>query len=81
MILDQNLLGRESRALLRAILKLRPSAAIVVLCDSPETAPPDLAADVIFDSITAPPDRVIASMINARSLAPRRIAQEAGMQA
>ena len=58
--------------MLRAILKLRPSAGIVVICEDPENESPELAADVVFASARSEPDRVLAGLIEARSLAARR---------
>jgi nitrogen-specific signal transduction histidine kinase len=72
MILDAYLLGHESEGLLKAILKLHPLSGIVVLCENPESEPAGLAAHVVFESYKASPDRILMSMIEAKTLAIRR---------
>jgi len=77
MVLDTYLLGQESKGLLRAILKLRPSAGTVVLCDDPESQPEELSGDLVFVHARSAPDKILASMIEAKSLAARRKAPQA----
>ncbi len=72
MILDERLLGDERKALLRAILKLRPEAAIVVLSGAPDCCEPELQDKIVFLSDRASPNRIIMGMIQARQLSVRR---------
>ncbi len=72
MVIDGRILGAESRGILRAVLKLRPSSAVIVLCEDPEIMPSDVASDVVFRESKSSPDSVIASMIEAKSLSSRR---------
>jgi nitrogen-specific signal transduction histidine kinase len=72
MILDARLLGQEVGALLKAILKIRPTSGVVVICEDPGSMPRELSADVVFESVKAGADKVLASMIEAKSLSARR---------
>ena len=72
MILDERLLGDERKALLRAILKLRPRASVVVLSEAPEYSAPELENEVVFLSDRASANQVIMAMIQARQLSVRR---------
>ena len=72
MILDKYLLGQEAKGLLKAILKLQPTAGIVVLCDDPASESEGLAPDVIFVEAHADPNKAIVSLVEARNLALRR---------
>jgi signal transduction histidine kinase len=75
VVVDASLMGEESRGLLRAMLKLRPGAGLVVLCEDPEAASTGgLAADIIFIRRTASMTRTLTAMVEARSLASRRAA-------
>jgi hypothetical protein len=72
IMVDQRALPMEGAALLRAVVKLCPASAIVVL--SPESRPEDaaLGADIVFARYTDTPDRILLTLIEARSLAVRR---------
>ena len=72
MILDRSVLGDEAKALLRAILKLRPSAGIVVLAEDEDEQFQDIVADVVFLPTGTPADNIIQAMVEAKSLASRR---------
>ena len=72
MILDKYLLGQEAKGLLRAILKLQPLAGVVVLCDDPGLESGGLASDVVFVEGHADPNKVLASLVEAKNLALRR---------
>lgn len=72
MVLDKALLGPEANGLLKAILKLRPSAGIAVRCESPDTEPAELAKAIVFFDIAATPDATLLHMIEAKSMAARR---------
>jgi hypothetical protein len=72
MILDERLLGDERKALLRAILKLRPRASIVVLSEAPEYCAPELQSEIVFLSDRSSPNQVIMGMIQARQLSVKR---------
>jgi hypothetical protein len=74
MVIDSRILGAEPKGILRALLKLRPSAAIIVLCEDPEIMPREIATEVIFRESKSTPDSVIASMIEAKTLSARRTA-------
>jgi hypothetical protein len=72
MILNKQLLGAEADGLLRAILKLRPSTALVVLCESEEEETPALAGKVVFCRSASSPDDILEAMLKAREMASRR---------
>jgi len=71
-IVDKRLIIQETPALLKAILKLCPRAGLVVLCDDPAVEAPELASEVVFTAAGMPPNQVILSIIEARSLAMKR---------
>ncbi|MCK5849357.1 MAG: hypothetical protein KAH23_00475 [Kiritimatiellae bacterium] len=73
IILDKNFLGPEWAGLLKAILKLRPFAGIVVICEDPTEETEILSKDIIFVKAGTPADGILAAMIEARTLAfPRK---------
>lgn len=72
IIIDQLLLNREMRGLLRAILKLRPSAGIVLFGENPSSLPEELVTSVVYAPITASPDKTILAMIEAKNQSFRR---------
>jgi len=72
VIMEYSLLGRQPKALLKAILKLRPSVGLVVLCEDPESDSQGLTTDIVFESAQASPDKILAAMVDAKSLAARR---------
>lgn len=72
MVLSRNLLGQESKALLKAILKLRPAAGVVVLCEQPAQEPADLLSDVVFLPNRSDLNKILTLMLEARSLASKR---------
>ncbi|NQT92131.1 MAG: hypothetical protein HQ559_05165 [Lentisphaerae bacterium] len=72
MILDSRLLGHQSKALLKAILKLRPSLGVLVLCEDPASDSEGLAAEAVFESLSAGLGRLAAGLVDAKSLAGRR---------
>ena len=75
MVSEKYLLGSEAKGLLRAILKLRPTTGVVVLCDDPSHEPEDLARDIVFLSKRTDPTEIIGRMVESRSLATRRRAR------
>ncbi|MBM4144020.1 MAG: hypothetical protein FJ225_10585 [Lentisphaerae bacterium] len=72
MVLDGRLLGLQSRALLKAILKLRPEAAVVVLSDEAPTTVASLQGEVVVESPAAAPARIMAALVESKSLAAKR---------
>ena len=72
MVLDERLLGDERKALLRAILKLRPKTAIVVLSEAPDQCAPELQNEIVFLPDPSSPSQVIMSIIQARQLSVKR---------
>jgi hypothetical protein len=72
MILDAKLMGREIIPLLKAVLKIRPSSGIVVLCEDPGNMPRELSADMVFESLKSSADRVLLSLLESKSLASKR---------
>lgn len=72
MVLDNRILGHQSRALLKAILKLRPALGIVVLCEDPASDSQGLAAEAVFESLTAGLGRLAGALVDAKSLAGHR---------
>ncbi|MBA4387044.1 MAG: hypothetical protein C0404_03625 [Verrucomicrobia bacterium] len=73
MVLHKYLLGSESKSLLKAVMKLHPSAGIVVLCEDPQVDSEDMAFDIVFLDTHAGPDKILISLIEAKNLAMRRI--------
>jgi len=72
VILDSRLLSFQVRALLKAILKLRPDAGLVVLSDDRDADAQGLEGDVIFESPAILPGRVAVALMEAKSLAAKR---------
>jgi nitrogen-specific signal transduction histidine kinase len=74
MVFDKDLLGAEAEAdgLLRAIIKLQPSAGIVVLCKNTDTVPSSLTGDVVFEAKHAAADGIVEAMIRAKQLVAQR---------
>jgi two-component system, cell cycle sensor histidine kinase and response regulator CckA len=72
MIFDRALLGDEADALLRAILKLRPHAGLVVLCESPDTAAQSLRSDIVFEPQSIAPEALLQALIHTRELSSAR---------
>lgn len=73
ILLDQRLAASEEKGLLRAVVKLCPTAAVVVLADhvAAESAT-QLASDVVFIPHALAAERILMAMIEARSLAVKR---------
>ena len=72
IIIDKRLITAEARELLRAMLKLCPSAAVVVLCENPKEDPEQLEADIVFLSSRVSTENILFGMVEARSLAMKR---------
>jgi hypothetical protein len=72
LIVDAALMGAEIRGLLRALVKLVPASALVVVGADVAAGDDAFARDVVFVSRTDSPSRVLLGMIEARSLAVRR---------
>lgn len=72
VIISKHLLGQESKGLLKAILKLRPSASVVVLTDGQDIEPGNISNDVIFESTRSGTGKILTAMLEARSLAVSR---------
>lgn len=71
-LIHSQLLGSEARGILKALLRLCPSAGITVLSEDPESEPTEMATDVVFISEQATAGSLVTAMIEARSLAMRR---------
>jgi hypothetical protein len=76
VVIDRPLLRQEAPALLKAVLRLRPSLGLVVLSENPEADAKGLADDVVFLPADAEPDSILVSLIEARTLAMRRQSRE-----
>ena len=72
MVFDKRILGDEADPLLRAIVKLQPSAGVVVLCDAGAQLPPALEGQVVIEATNASPDTILRAMIHARELPQKR---------
>lgn len=72
MVIDGRILGAECKGILRAVLKLRPHSAIIVLSENPNAMPRELSTDVLFLDSADSPDSVVAAMIEAKTLASHR---------
>jgi DNA-binding NtrC family response regulator len=72
IVCDRRLLGEEADALLKAIIKLRPRAALVVLCESPESVSTSLKSDMVIEPMNATPVVILQAMLRAREMAGTR---------
>ena len=72
LVVDRQLIENETAGLIRAILKLSPASAVVVLTDEIPHGAETLAADVAFLGRDATPDQTILAMIEGRTLALKR---------
>ena len=72
MVLEKELLGNEADALVRAIIKLRPHAGIVVLTRPTDVIPQDLKSEVVFEPVSAAADAVFQALLRGRELALNR---------
>ena len=73
MLLQERLLGKEPRALLKAILKIRPACGVVVLCENAETSSRGLTDDIVFLATTSEVSRVVLGLIDSKGLAAHRL--------
>lgn len=74
VVLDGRIMEQEMQGLLRALIKLQPSAGVVVLCDNPEAQPARMATAVVFLAENAKPNEILLAMVEARSIAMHRAA-------
>jgi signal transduction histidine kinase/CheY-like chemotaxis protein len=73
MVLDRDLLGQEADALIRAILKLRPAAGVVVLASATDAdMPENLRSQVVVEQRSASPESIVQALISARERAEGR---------
>jgi signal transduction histidine kinase len=72
IIIDSRIIMDETRGLLRALLKLCPGSAVVVLCDEPESQSQQLEVDIVFLSHRVSTDRILFGLVEARGLSVRR---------
>jgi two-component system, cell cycle sensor histidine kinase and response regulator CckA len=72
IVCDRRVLGEEADALLRAIIKLRPRAGLVVLCDSPESISTSLKSDMVVEPLNVTPTVIVQAMLRAREMAGAR---------
>ncbi|MDP6525481.1 MAG: hypothetical protein QGI24_05990 [Kiritimatiellia bacterium] len=73
MLLQERLLGKEPRALLKAILKIRPACGVVVLCENAEISSRGLTDDIVFLATTSEVSRVVLGLIDSKGLAAHRL--------
>ena len=74
MVIDKSVLKHEIFGLLRAIIKLSSRSGIVVLCEDPSSEPLDLSAEIVFVPVHASPSKIVVCMMEAKSLALKRMA-------
>ncbi len=72
IILNQKILGQESKGLIRAMTRLKPSAGITVISEDPQSQPEDLKTLVRFVQSRSDPDQIIMSAIEAHTMARHR---------
>ena len=72
IVCDRRVLGEEADALLRAIIKLRPRAGLVVLCSAPESMLASLKSDIVFEPLNAAPETILQALLRAREMAGAR---------
>jgi nitrogen-specific signal transduction histidine kinase len=73
IMVENHVLREELEGLLKALIRLRPAAGLVVLTEYPAEAPPSLADKVVFAPQRAAPDQLVMALIDARSQAARRV--------
>ncbi|MDI6775056.1 MAG: hypothetical protein QME60_06645 [Verrucomicrobiota bacterium] len=72
VIVAKNLLRNESESLLRAMVKLCPSAGIVALSATPQNERSALAFDIVFAGLNADPNSILLALVEAKAAAGRR---------
>jgi two-component system, cell cycle sensor histidine kinase and response regulator CckA len=72
IVCDRRVLGEEADALLRAIIKLRPRAGLVVLCSAPESMLASLKSDIVFEPLSVTPETILQSLLHSREMAGAR---------
>ena len=72
IVCDRRVLGEAADALLRAIIKLRPRAGLVVLCDAPDSVSTNLKSDVVIEPLNVTPEAILQAMLRAREMAGAR---------
>ncbi|MBN1558099.1 MAG: hypothetical protein JW951_08130, partial [Lentisphaerae bacterium] len=72
VVIHAALLRNVAAGLLRAVLKLRPDAAVVVMSEPEPRPAPSLAEQVVFTPESADPDSVILALIEAKGCAVHR---------
>lgn len=72
IICDRRVLGEEADALLRAIIKLRPRAGLVVLCSAPESMHARLKSDIVFEPLDVAPEAILQALLRSREMAGAR---------
>lgn len=72
IVCDRRVLGEEADALLRAIIKLRPRAGLVVLCNAPESMLASLKSDIVFEPLDAAPETILQALLHSREMAGAR---------
>ena len=72
IVCDRRVLGEAADALLRAIIKLRPRAGLVVLCDAPDSVSTSLKSDVVIEPLNVTPEAVLQAMLRALEMAGAR---------
>ncbi len=73
MILHEHMLGSEPESLVRAVLKIRPSAGIVIISNDPDSAPSSLKDSAVFLSNNTPLASALLRIIDAKTLAVKRL--------
>lgn len=68
IVCDRRVLGEEADALLRAIIKLRPRAGLVVLCNAPESMLASLKSDIVFETLNVAPETILQALLHAREM-------------
>ena len=72
MIIDWRILRREAAGILRAILKLRPTAGLVVLTEDPRLDAAGMQQDIVFVPVDSSVNDVLTAAVEAKGLATHR---------
>lgn len=72
IVLDEQVLGTESRSVLAAIARLAPDVGIIVLCSDTEAKPPLPHSPAVYERYGANSPDIIRAMVNAKALARKR---------
>ena len=72
IVIDKSLVEEETGAIIKAIIKLCPNSAIVVMAQSPKEDDRSMLNDVVLVPNEATPNQVMLALVEAKALSVRR---------